>query len=1490
MPNVGYATLQVIPSVRGISDELRRQLIGPAADAGQRAGEQSGGGFRDAFEGVLAALGVEAVAEKLGEQFTEAFNQAMEQSNIAGQLKAQLGATAKQAARYGQVAGSLYAKGVTDDLETAAEAVKATLQGGLVPPDATKAQLREIATEMADVSKTFGTDLGLQSQAVAAQLKNHLAPDAKTALDVIAKGFQTLGPNAEDLLETFQEYPVQLRKLGLDSKTTLGLFRQGIQGGARDTDILADALKEFSIRAVDGSATTIAGFKGLGLSAKGMAEQIGKGGDSARKGLDTVLDRLRKVKDPVKQSQLAVDLFGTQAEDLGKALFSLDPSKAVSAMGKVDGSAKQLGRDIRSGPAYEITTFTRSVRQAFVNILGGQVLPVLGKAGSLLNRTVLPPLVSVATVVGGTVIVVLKDLWSAGTAVVNWLRDMGTWLIPIGIAVAGFTAAILAQQIATAAVTAVFSIYRGAILAWTVVQRGATIAQAAFNAVMEANPVILVITAIVALAAALVVAYQRSETFRAIVQAAWAGIQTAALYVWNSVLKPTFAGLMTALSAIGSAFQWLWSSVISPVFSFISTAARILLTFLVVVVIAPIVLAVKALGAIFSWLWTNAISPVIGLITAGALLLWAGVSIVFGWLMTGLRTVGGWATWLWTNAISPVVGWITAGFLLLWAGVSVIFGWFTTGLRTVGGWATWLWTNAISPVVGWVVAGFGLMWTGVKVIFGWFTTGLRTVGGWAKWLWTNAVTPAINGVRSVISGVYHNGIAPVLSALRSAIGKTGDAFGAAKDAIGTAWSKVSAIAKKPVSFIIDTVYNHGIVAVWNKVASAFGAPKLSTYKFARGGPVFGAGTETSDDIPAWLSKNEHVWTAKEVRGAGGHGAVMALRKWAAAGGSGPLPGFKDGGGLFGWVGSAASAVKGFGSKAWSAVKHVAGWIKDGLEASARAGVKAVVDPLLSRIPGLNTGWGKAVKGLPDRAINAIFGYSKEADKQVSKSLPNIGGSGVSRWRPYVIKALAANGLSTSAAMVAKVLRQIATESGGNPKAVQHGYTDINTKTGDLAKGLMQTISATFNAYKFPGHDDIFNGYDNLLAALNYAKHRYGPSLSALGQGHGYATGTKGARRGWAWVGERGPELVLFGGGETVLDHQDSLRAALSMGDVGGYAKGTSAAARKQVPGDLSSVSKVLTASAADIKKAFDELTKDLKAAGGAGKALATSSSQASAKLQSLAKQRDSVQSKLAAAKQAATDQKKTASDFLGLSNLTDATSAAQLITGLQDRQATVKAFQSTITGLSKRGLSQDLISQLVAMGPDSALAGVVAGASKAQIAQLNQLAKSGAKLSTSYGNTMADAMFDAGKNASKGFLTGLQSQEKELQAEMNKLGDTLVKSIKHKLGIHSPAKALMPVGANTALGVVAGMDDTTAKVTAAAARLADAAVPEAPSVSPASYTTTAQAHGGALASGQRLYLVLEDGTAFPAYVDQRADGRVAAGMRQVRRKVRAGTK
>ncbi|MFS1090427.1 tape measure protein [Enterococcus faecium] len=132
------------------------------------------------------------------------------------------------------------------------------------------------------------------------------------------------------------------------------------------------------------------------------------------------------------------------------------------------------------------------------------------------------------------------------------------------------------------------------------------------------------------------------------------------------------------------------------------------------------------------------------------------------------------------------------------------------------------------------------------------------------------------------------------------------------------------------------------------------------------------------------------------------------------------------------------------------------------------------------------------------------------------------GSGAERWRSQVIDAAKMVGFPTDKGHIDRIISQIQTESGGNEKAVQGGYTDINTITGDLAKGLMQTISATFNAYKMPGHGNIFNGYDSILAGLRYIMAQYGTGagfFANIGMGHGYADGGEINGPELAWIGE-----------------------------------------------------------------------------------------------------------------------------------------------------------------------------------------------------------------------------------------------------------------------------------------------------------------------------------------------------------------------------------
>ncbi|AYW50184.1 capsid protein [Tetragenococcus halophilus] len=126
-----------------------------------------------------------------------------------------------------------------------------------------------------------------------------------------------------------------------------------------------------------------------------------------------------------------------------------------------------------------------------------------------------------------------------------------------------------------------------------------------------------------------------------------------------------------------------------------------------------------------------------------------------------------------------------------------------------------------------------------------------------------------------------------------------------------------------------------------------------------------------------------------------------------------------------------------------------------------------------------------------------------------------GGKAGGSWKAAVKKALKANGLPTTGNYVNAWLRQIQSESGGNPKAI--GGTD--GLADGRATGLLQTKPGTFNAFAHAGHKNIMNGYDNILAAMAYAKARYPNMLSVIGHGRGYANGGEINGPELAWIGE-----------------------------------------------------------------------------------------------------------------------------------------------------------------------------------------------------------------------------------------------------------------------------------------------------------------------------------------------------------------------------------
>lgn len=322
------------------------------------------GKLESVFEKASNAVGI-AGGIALGAALVEA----IDLSGSRGKLQAQLGVTADESKRIGDVAGKLFANAYGNSMEDVNGAVTAVIRNMDGMKTASSAALEEATGRAITLSEVMGEDVGKTTEAVSQLMRTGLAKNSKDAFDILTRGAQLGVDKSHDLLDTFIEYPVQFKKLGLDANVAMGILNQGLQAGARNSDLVADALKEFSIRAVDGSKLTAKGFDMVGLSGDVMAERISKGGKSAADALALTLKQLRAIPDPVMRSQAAVALFGTQAEDLGDALLAIDPTTAVKSLGKVSGAADAAGKALGETAASRMESFKRSVETNVVHAL-----------------------------------------------------------------------------------------------------------------------------------------------------------------------------------------------------------------------------------------------------------------------------------------------------------------------------------------------------------------------------------------------------------------------------------------------------------------------------------------------------------------------------------------------------------------------------------------------------------------------------------------------------------------------------------------------------------------------------------------------------------------------------------------------------------------------------------------------------------------------------------------------------------------------------------------------------------------------------------------------------------------------------------------------------------------------------------------------------------------------------------------------------------------
>lgn len=365
----------------------------------------------------------------------------------------------------------------------------------------------------------------------------------------------------------------------------------------------------------------------------------------------------------------------------------------------------------------------------------------------------------------------------------------------------------------------------------------------------------------------------------------------------------------------------------------------------------------NVLGPVFRWLYYNVVKPVFGFI---------GTLIKTWWNVT-VKPIFNLVKWVISNVVAPAIRW-------LWS--NIVKPVFTQ----IGNHVRWAWNTLIKPA-----------FNAIRSVIN------NIIAPAVRWLWNTIIKPTFSKIGSHIKWVWENVIRRAFDAVKTAVGRVGTAFARGASAIRTAWSKVADYAKKPINFVIGTVYNKGIIGLWNKVMGWLKLPgslKLGTF------PMLESGGELSRVQPMKVNR------PKAIVGEGNprypeyviptdpkyRGRASAL--WAAAGGDMQL---LAKGGL---IGDVWDKVKKGASKVYDLGKEATEWVTNPKKVFDK-----LTSPILNQAKSLATSpWGKAAAAIPPKmleqvwksaksltdAFNAGFGGAGDANAVVAAAKSQLG--------------------------------------------------------------------------------------------------------------------------------------------------------------------------------------------------------------------------------------------------------------------------------------------------------------------------------------------------------------------------------------------------------------------------------------------------------------------------------------------------------------------
>jgi TP901 family phage tail tape measure protein len=419
------------------------------------------------------------------------------------------------------------------------------------------------------------------------------------------------------------------------------------------------------------------------ISGKSFKEFVASGGNTQQ--------ALAMLEKHAGQTNLGInDLFGSV--EAGSAALSLTGKGTetfvnnLAAMGEASGATDAAFEQMNTGLGPVIDRF-KALGAVILLEIGGKIAPVLEKLANYIeeNGDELKAMATDVADVLKRVGIIARNAFNVAAKGVQFLSKYISFLIPF------------VGTLATA-----FVLYKGYLLAVSVVTKAVSVATAILNAVMSANPIMLVVIAIAALVGGLIYAYKNVEGFRKVVDNAFKIIQEVISYAWENVIKHVFNAIVFYITKILIPYYTLLFKIAKTIFEQIAS-----------VVMSTWNNVIKPIWNAIYWYIENILIPYY-------VLLWNVVRIVW-------------------DAISGAIGsaWsrISGAFESIKSGIASVWGFFQTAKDVI--------STVFSGISNAITAPFQAAFNGIKNLWN------STIGGFGfkvpDWVKYTGVGAAIAG-------------------------------------------------------------------------------------------------------------------------------------------------------------------------------------------------------------------------------------------------------------------------------------------------------------------------------------------------------------------------------------------------------------------------------------------------------------------------------------------------------------------------------------------------------------------------------------------------------------------------------------------------------------------------------------------------------------------------------------------------------------------------